>query len=1251
MKLIQSTHLLQWADHKDAELFMPLLLRKLIIASCEQFPNITLPAINSVYKPGVDGYCQSENGGLYVPAGLSIWEFGRSEDFKDKYRRDFDKRKLEISEDVQHEASFIFVTLRRWVKVPFKDEQAVTDQQNTGWKSVRILDADDLETWLEQCPQVAAWLSTHLNIHMAGLEAADHYWDRVSKIGDRNLTTDLIIAGRQTQQEAVIKFIDTGSGILEIQGTSRDETIAFLIAACIGQGIKQQESFFSKALLVSDPATLKEVCATQRKLIIIYDAGDDKSLRDLNLRDNKVIFPVSFKVRPNGLTLPIPKTADYTKQLEDFGVNYRRAYRLARECGKSMTVFTRFFSDSPGRVNWAQGNDPVELIPLFFIQRFDANKPGDRQVVELLAGEPFDQYVEKLKKWSLVFDKPIIQATNIWQVVAPYDLFFAVGRYMTEGHFERMRSAFFQVMGETDPALDLDPKLRYAAVMFNKSSDYSRGLKSGFCNSLILLSIFSASAGVQVSFQVRGRVESMIRQLLLNKDVKFWQSIENYLHILAEAAPAVYLDALETMVKNEPDVIAKMFDDGDFDLFTPTYHSHILWSLEALAWDKAYLGRVSLVLANLVLIDKGKKTANRPINSLKQIFSLWQPQTYVLSAERYKILKTLTRKNPSATFQLLLELVPTRHSLGFHNYQPLWRLREYYPLPFNQAEFPGDIELLVHLIADAAGADAGRWAKIVDYLDDLSDVPRRYLLDCFDKITTFNGPDQELRQELHDFVTRHKIYADQNWAIPPIDRNVMEGIYKRLTQKAVDRHAWLFNTDHIEGKRAERLHYQEQEKQLIVKRKAALAEVLAEDGVNAIIELAPKTKYPGQLGYTLAEISREWTVLITPLLFSSDRKLQLLAMVYLNQAGQNNGTDWVIQLCNSNIVSSTSQKGILFTAFKPSNELWDHIDAGDTDARETYWKSIFKEFSPSIEHSDLERCVRKLNHYKRFTTSLNLLEYRHKYVASQLLYDTLDGLVSQPSEKDVKLYPSGYDIAKMFVQLDDAEGLDGNMAALEWKYFEVLKSDNSHERPIKYIYPALNEQPAFFAQVVSWVYIPETSSKEKELAEYGGEHLVNRAKLAFQVLEAWNDIPGQSEEGVLDFEKLKSWSLTALEECKKLDRANKGYYKIGEILGQLRDGNPSWPQHEICELLELLDNESAGDGFVLGVINGRGPKVRINPVTDGSVEAAKSSYYSELSEKISAEYPIVGNLLHRISRHYDFDSQATKIREAQRDLE
>lgn len=1250
MKLIQSTHLTQWADQKEAERLFPLLLRKLIIASCKEYPAIDLPAGDSIYKPGVDGHCETTVGGLYVPTGSSFWELGRNEDFKSKYRQDFNKRSSNVADSEQQHTTFIFVTLRRWVKSPTKQVQIRQDQAAGKWKAVRILDADDLETWLEQCPQVASWLCIQLNIPIEGVEAVEGYWQRIINNNKLAISPELIIAGRLTQQEQIIGFINKGSGILEIQGTSREETVAFIIAAYIIKGTQQKDYLFSKAVIINDARSLKSMCTVQQDLIIIYDSGDDTQIESMELNGSKVLYPVSFKIRSSGLALPIPTTNDYIKQLENLGIGHRRAYRMARECGKSFPVLRRILSNQPGRVSWALSNDPTVLIPLFFIQRFDSTKSGDRKIVELLSGLDFDAYIERLKQWTLVFDKPVNQVANIWQVTSPYDLLFAVGKYMSEEHIKRMRGAFFLVMGETDPALELEPRKRYAAAIYNKLSIYSGGLKSGFCNSLILLNLFATNAGIQLSFSLKEYVESMIGDLLNNKDIKFWQTIQNYLNILAEAAPNIYLEALEKLIKDQPHILAELFDDQDFDLFTPTYHTHILWSLEALAWDKTNLSRVALILGKLALIDKGTKTANRPINSLKYIFSLWLPQTYSVANDRMRILQTLIRKNSTTAFQLLLELVPGRHNIGQYNYQPLWRLREYYPLKVSATELIEGTIVLARLIASAAVDFSDRWAKIVDYLDDLHGESRQILLQRFEEIDEFAGSSNGLRQELHDFISRHRTYADKDWAVPEEDRKVLERIYKKLTAKAVDRYAWLFNTDHLTSKRAERLPYDQQLEQLNAKRKTAVSEILKESGIHSLTALAEQVTYPGTIGHTLAELSEHHVDLAVKLLFSDNKKLKLFAMVYLNQTGILKDDDWVLSCCKEYEHLPLVEQGILWTAFSPSDEIWNQIEK-DKNIADIYWSELFKQFSPRISDINLDRCIRSLNIYQRFVTSLNMIEYRHKHLPAQLIYDTLDGLATQPVEAGIKLNANSYDFNKMFKRLDESDNLNGNMALLEWKYFDVLRADDENDRKIKYIFPALTEHPKFFAQVISWIYIPENSSPKSELITIDETSLLNRARQAYNVLQDWNEVPGEGSVGKIDFAKFKEWALAVIDECREFDRVNKAYYKIGEMLGKLRDSHGDWPQPELCELIELLDNESTNDGFVIGILNGRGPMVRINPVTDGSVELTRSNYYESVAEKLSFEYPTVGKLLLRVARDYEHSGNRMKIEQAQSELE
>jgi hypothetical protein len=1250
MRLIQSIHLIQWADQKDAELFLPLLLRKLIIASCDKFPEITIPAIDSIYKPGVDGRCLATDGGLYVPQGLSFWEFGRGEDFKDKYRRDFDKRKLEIADNEKQEAAFIFVTLRRWVKEPLKDDQSKADENASAWKSVRILDADDLETWLEQCPQVAAWLSVHLKITTASVEATDHYWNRIAVLEGREISSEFVLAGRQVQKEGVIAFIDNGSGRQEVQGISRDETIVFIIAAYISQGDEQLQSFFAHSIIVNDAVTLREICANQRGLVIIYDPGDDQVIDNIKFNNNKILYPVSYRIHSNGLSIPIPKTCNFVVQLETFGIDHRRANRIAKECGKSLIVISRYLSNTPGRVSWSQGLDPAELIPLFLVQRIDSNREGDRLIIETLSGESFDNYLQKIKKWSLIFDKPVIQVANVWQVTAPYDLLFVIGRQITEDQLNRLREVFFMVIGETDPALSLEPNMRYAAVLFNKTSVFSRGLKKGLCSSLVLLSLFSRNAGLNVSFNIENRIAQMISQLLHNKEVAFWQSIEGFLNILAEAAPGAYLDALEALLKNYPDILTAMFDDTQFDLFTPTYHSHILWSLEALAWDKAYLSRVSIILCNLVLIDKGTKTANRPINSLKHIFSVWLPQTYVLAEERRKTLRMLSRKNSVAAFQLLLELILTGRDIGMYNYQPMWRLREYYPLAVTNSELIDSVSFLAELAVELAGNDAGHWSKLVDHVPHFYGKARQQLLDAFSKVTEFQGNLYPLREELYDLTRRHKAYHEQDWALPISDRKQLEAIYESLCTRKIEKYAWCFNTDMIESRRADQQSLEEMEKRILEKRQSALKQILSEDGIEGVIELAPHIKRPFALGQTLATIDLNYANAMVDLLWMEKQNEKQLAISYLNYVGYLAGIIWITKLCSGFVEFDIDRRAQLFAVFSPSNELFDLIES-DPGQADSYWKVIFKNFHPYVPEQVLKRCVTTLNSYGRFISSANLIDYRYEKVNAQLIYDTLEGMISNPMEEGVKPHISEYNIGKFFERLDHADDVIGNMALLEWKYFDLLESDGGHGRGIKYIFPALVEQPKFFAQVVSWIYKPENKSMSEEIAEVGIEGIANRARLADSVLEAWDQIPGEDTTGTINFDVLKRWCLEVIEECKKLDRTDKGFYKIGQLLGQLRDGNSNWPQSEICEMIETLDNEHCSDGFEIGVINGRGPRVRIGPASDGSVEAAQSAYYQSLSDKLSIEYPVVARLMSRIAENYGHDSNYMRTREAQQELE
>ena len=1251
MKYIQSTNLIQWAGTKSSEGALPLLLRKLIICSCGTFPEIHLPAGDGVYKPGIDGVCTTKRGGLYVPDGTSYWEFGRSVDFKTKFEQDFKKRNEEIDPDEKATASFIFVTPRRWTKAPKKDKLAKAMQKSSDWKTVCILDADDLETWLEQCPQVAVWLAEQMELFSPHIESAEHYWQRLSTWGTHHFSPEFLISGRTVQQGQVVGFVENDQKYLEVQGTSRDETICFIIAACIAMSANARDAFFAHTIIVDDENTLKEICARHTGMVVIFDSGNDRSIDRLNFGKNKVFYPVSFQVISNGMTIPIPKTEDFVKQLEQLSIDHKRAYQIASECGKSFSVLSRYFSNTPGRVNWTEGNDLTELVPILFAQKFDSDMAGDRLLIEKLSGGSFSSYIEKLKKWTLIFDKPVYQVANIWQVVSAHDLLFVLGRRLTEEHFKHFEEAFFEALEEIDPSLTLQPNQRFAAALFNAKSAYSNRIKEGLCLSLILFSLFSEAAGVQYSFDIPAKINSMVGKLLQNKETSFWQSIESKLNLLGEAAPVAYLDALEALIKKSPDILAELFNDKDFNIFSRTYHAHMLWSLESLAWDKKYLGRVTLILGNLVLLDKGTKTANRPINSLKYIFSIWLPQTYVPTTIRQQVLQTLAKKNHEACFTLLQELVIKRgRDIGMYTHQPLWRLRDHSPLAVDREELMQSTTFICGLLIELSGKSATRWTKMIDLIDDFYGGDRKQILQFFKNIDNFEGDLHELRATLQSFINRHKTYANLEWALPKKDRLILEDIYSRLTKRAIDEYAWCFNVDFVENRRNQHFSLEQLEAITYKKRAEGVKAIIKEEGISGIAALAPYIKKAVALGNVLARIDHNFGDLIYGYLSSDDKNTRLMAMGYLNCAGEVEGFEWVLSLFNRHPEKTEREKALFFTAFNSSPLIWDLVERQGKTFADIYWQTTFKDFNSWVKEADLERCILSLNQHGRFISSINLIGSGRDKISPSLLYATLDGMISNPPETDVWLYHGAYGIAKLFETLDDDPSV-GNMPLLEWKYFEILQQNEGQRREIKYIYPALSENPEFFAQLISWIFIPENRPAASEIGEMSRETITNRAKNADKVLEAWDHVPGETSDGKIDFVVLQDWCRKVLEACKALDRSEKGYYKIGQLLGQLRDGNSNWPQPEICALMEELDHESSNTGFYIGAFNGRGPKVKLRSASDGDYEERKSNYYKGLSEKISPEYPVTGAVLQRLADSYAAYGKQTATHEAQRELE
>ncbi|MFA5687818.1 MAG: hypothetical protein WC959_01500 [Kiritimatiellales bacterium] len=111
MKWTNSTDLSQWADRREAQGFLPGLIRRLILASHDP-KKLSFPAGDAVWISGFDGILETTEESLYVPHGKSVWECGCNQNPKSKANDDY-KNRSENSLQIRPEGTtFIFITPR-----------------------------------------------------------------------------------------------------------------------------------------------------------------------------------------------------------------------------------------------------------------------------------------------------------------------------------------------------------------------------------------------------------------------------------------------------------------------------------------------------------------------------------------------------------------------------------------------------------------------------------------------------------------------------------------------------------------------------------------------------------------------------------------------------------------------------------------------------------------------------------------------------------------------------------------------------------------------------------------------------------------------------------------------------------------------------------------------------------------------------------------------------------------------------------
>ncbi|WP_228350962.1 MULTISPECIES: hypothetical protein [Limnobaculum] len=624
---ITATQLEQWADSRDAQGMLPILIRRLI-SSTSTITALSMPGGDSVSSPGWDGIVQVEKGNAWVPDGSSFWEMGCSSDIIDKARRDFHKRKHCILPSEAAKSCFIFISPRRW---PKKDNWLKEAKAENFWSNVYALDADDLEAWLENTPTVSLWFGELIGHIGAGVESVSHFWERWRNQSRIPLTKEALLAGRENEVKSLDRCLLDEKEHIVIKADSQEEAIAFACARLIEQGYENVSACITSNdgwRFIDRNPSIKFCLAITSRIARENSAHPEQTtITPLSLGDHASAHHKSTDT----ITLERLTRSNFEERLCTLGEEESDARRLSRTTGRSWSVYRRLRAKNPAISSPSWLTTPLvnALITLTLIGCWNAKKEGDKYCIEMLTQRKYEELERELCDISLLDDSPVLQIGYIWKAKSSIELLYQLAPRFTESNLARFFLVVKTILLKPDPALELKSEERWMAAIHGRVRSESDFILKSITDSLVKLRVYAENSEDINSRYIITAIDELVHDLLIDADGERWLSLADVLCPLAEASPDIFLKSIEiSLSSKEANVTRLLTETSESTGFgMRCWHADLLNALEILAWNPRRLLRVATILTTLSALEIKGNWANTPENTLDSLLRPYWPQT------------------------------------------------------------------------------------------------------------------------------------------------------------------------------------------------------------------------------------------------------------------------------------------------------------------------------------------------------------------------------------------------------------------------------------------------------------------------------------------------------------------------------------------------------------------------------------------------------------------------------------------------
>ncbi len=1265
MHWITAKDLNYWSDRRVSQELLPLLVRRLILACVGLQGNLRFPAGESIQQKGWDGTLETKTGNAYIPEGISKWEVSVNQNQKNKANKDYDKRTAATRKDERDNSTFIFVTTRIWAD---KEDWVKEKKEENNWKDIKVYDGIDLEQWLELVPSVGRWLAEEIGKYPSNIKSLETHWREWSQATKPPLNIDLIIAGRNKHLEKIDEWLSARADLHAVRSQSKEESIAFFYAALSSMPEEVREVWKSRAIIVSDENSMRILANMKEPQQIIVLNIDLPGLAQIAVGNGHHVF---VPLGPEGIYGELNNQEieelgwltwePFVKAIQKMGINKEEAEKLAQNSGRSLTVLRRLLIPALTYKPpvWSIPKNARVIIPALLTGYWEDDKEGDKKIIAKISGKTYEEVTDNLSNWIDISDSPLQFVSGSWKLTSAIDTWSRIGRYLTEKDLDRLKSAIMDVLGNPKPRFELEPDKRWDTELYGKKSPYSDNLRIGLAQSLAILSTFSDKFCFSFSKNPNTYVSSIVRDLLFESDGILWCSLEDVLPIIAEAAPEIFINAVEDSLDKEKPSIMRMFAEEGFLGSSP--HTGLLWALEVLAWSPRYLGKVTMILGELASLDPGGRLSNRPQNTLRNIYCIWFPQTSASFEQRVDAIKALFFSEPEVGWTLLVDIIPKMHDFATPIYSPKWRNYKSlkYGPPTNLEVF-NNVRMIADLLQENIDCDEDRWIIVIDKLSTFSTEDRSSLLNILENCArdkSLSGRGLKIVNKLKEILFRNKTFTEGPGLLAVDEIFRIEEIYNLLLQDdVVEKYKWLFDDQWPQLPEGRPKEFKAYDKKIQTARSEAIKQIILEKSMPGLVDIASKVEYPHTVGIAAAkEITDndQISLIIRASLQTDNEGLNYFGMAFISRIQATKGESWVEEmylLINKENWESRSI-ALFLMGLEESMVTWKKVKSFGDQVEEEYWSKLSPHrFNLSTEEKVF--AVRKLIEVKRPLVALNLLEFESEDISSEEFIKVLEDIENLTSKGLINLnHLVPHTIEMILQELYKRVDIDRNrLGRLEWFFLPLLQYNENRSFVL---HDFLSEDPNFFAEVISIVYRPRDTKEGSESDEDDSslsEQEKNRAGNGWQLLHSWKKIPGLKNDATIDENTLNCWIEKARELCMGTNRLEIGDQHIGMILANSpADKNNNWPPEPVCKVIETIKSKDINTGFSIQVYNNRGV-VSKSRYEGGEQERKLSDKYRKMAENITTKFPQTALILFNIAEGYEEEAKLEDTKTHKRNL-